>query len=106
MGHRLFDQYSLLHFAIGVIAYFWGISIHVVIILHVLFEYSENTTSGMRIINTHFKDIWPGGKPRADTIVNRLGDTLSTIVGWYVAYYANKYAIKYRWYVEYGDVFS
>jgi len=103
MGYRLFDQYSLLHFAVGIVAYFWKIPIHLLIILHVIFEYTENTTSGMFVINQYFKSIWPGGKPRADTLINRVGDTLSTILGWIIAYYADKYARRYGWYIEYDN---
>lgn len=102
MGHLFFDQYSLLHFAVGIIAYFWNIPIHILVMLHILFEYSENTTSGMFVINKYFKDIWPGGKPSADTLINRVGDTLSTIVGWFIASITDKYARRYGWYIEYA----
>ena len=39
MGLRAFDQYSILHFAAGVIAYFWSLSFVMTIIIHILFEY-------------------------------------------------------------------
>ncbi len=103
MGQRFLDQYSLLHFSVGVIAFFWKIPLQIVILLHILFEYSENTSSGMYFINHYLKDVWPGGKPRADSVINRIGDTLSTIVGWVVAYYADKYARRYGWYIEYDN---
>ena len=41
MGLRAFDQYSILHFAAGVIAYFWSLSFVMTIIIHILFEYIE-----------------------------------------------------------------
>ena len=35
------DQYSYLHFASGIIAYFWGVKLKLWIILHVLYENSR-----------------------------------------------------------------
>lgn len=29
MGYYLLDQYSILHFAMGIVTYFWGIGINV-----------------------------------------------------------------------------
>lgn len=101
MGHLLFDQYSLLHFAVGIIAYFWEIPFYLLFFFHILFEYSENTTTGMFVINKYFKNIWPGGKPRADTLINSIGDTCSAIIGWIIASIADKYAKRYGWYIEY-----
>ena len=59
MGVRLFDQYSILHFAVGVIAYFWDISFFTIIVLNILFEIIENSPVGMNIINTYFTR-WTG----------------------------------------------
>jgi uncharacterized membrane protein len=50
MGIRLFDQYTYLHFAVGIIVYFWSISILNWFILHTIFEFLENTQMGMNII--------------------------------------------------------
>lgn len=87
MGKNIIDQYSLLHFASGIIAYFWGINLKWWIIIHILFEYFENTQIGMNIINTYFEYIWPGGKPFADSIINSISDSCFAIIGWLVAYY-------------------
>lgn len=81
MGTALTDKYSLLHFAVGIIAYYWDISFAAIMILHILFEWLENTPTGMRLINIYIK-IWPGGKPAPDSILNRVGDTLWTAAGW------------------------
>jgi len=86
MGQRAFDQYSILHFAVGVIAYFWSLSFVMTIILHILFEYIENTPVGMNFINTYFIGLWPGGKPYPDNILNSTTDTLFTGIGWLVSY--------------------
>ena len=84
MGKLLLDQYSLLHFASGVVAYFVGIPGLEWFFAHLAFEVVENTDDGMRFINTKLK-WWPGGKPRADSVTNMVGDQLSTMVGWWAA---------------------
>ena len=68
MSKQLFDQYTLLHFASGIVVYFWGINFTHWIILHTLFEMFENTKLGMNIINKYI-GIWPGGKPHIDSNV-------------------------------------
>ena len=97
MGLKLIDQYTYLHFASGIIAYFWNLSLVQWIIFHTIFEYLENTKFGISIINKYFK-IWPGGKPHADSFTNNIGDTMGTIVGWLSAYYIDKLGKKYGWY--------
>lgn len=85
MGVLIFDQYSILHFSIGVIAYFWSIPFFTIILLHIIFEYIENTKIGMKIINTYFT-FWPGGKPYSDNLLNSISDTIFTGLGWIVSY--------------------
>lgn len=85
MGVRLFDQYSILHFAVGVIAYFWDISFFTIIVLHIFFEIVENTPVGMNIINTYFTR-WPGGKPYPDNLQNSISDTIFAGIGWVISY--------------------
>ena len=84
MGTQLFDQYSLLHFAVGIVAHFWGISRKVLFFSHIVFELVENTQVGMTFINSALP-FWPGGKPKADSLLNMVGDTLSASLGWYCA---------------------
>jgi hypothetical protein len=98
MGYRLFDQYTYLHFAVGIVVYFWNISLINWIGLHTIFEFLENTKIGMNIINNYIV-FWPGGKPKPDSIINNIGDTVGTIVGWLSAYYLVKIANKYNWYM-------
>ena len=43
MGKKLLDQYSYLHFAVGIVIYFWGINLKNWFILHVVFEIVENS---------------------------------------------------------------
>lgn len=87
MGTRLFDQYSLLHFAVGIIFFFWNISWQTLLIIHTLFELVENTPLGMSIINRYFTPWWPGGKDYSDSWTNMIGDTISAIFGWFFSYY-------------------
>ena len=96
MGTQLFDQYSLLHFSCGVIAYFWGVPIWYWIAAHVLFEIAENTTVGMKFIND--LTFWPGGKPRADSLSNIAGDNVAAILGWYSARYLERLGKERKWY--------
>lgn len=98
MGTHLFDQYTLLHFAVGVLAYFWGISLINTLIIHTVFELIENTDIGMKFINTYFKGLWPGGKPYSDTLTNSVGDTIGVMVGWLLAYYLDWIGLRYGWY--------
>ena len=72
MGQHFADQFSLLHFSVGVVAYFWGV-----------FELGENSPTGIRLINS--MSLWPGGKPEPDSLLNIAGDTAFAMAGWMVA---------------------
>jgi hypothetical protein len=84
MGLYAIDQFSLLHFAAGIIAYFWGLSALHTLVFHILFEWAENTKVGMKFINEQFP-LWPGGKPYADSLLNQFTDTVFTMIGWYLS---------------------
>jgi hypothetical protein len=58
-----------------------GLSLQLWILLHLLFEYFENTEYGIYIINTWIK-IWPGGKPNRDSTKNSIGDIIFGVIGW------------------------
>lgn len=88
MGTELMDRFSYLHFAVGVIFYYWKIGLFPSVILHTVFEVVENTEFGMNIINKYIT-LWPGGKPHADTFINNVGDTIFFILGWLSAHYIN-----------------
>ena len=81
------DQYSLLHFAVGIISRYWNISFLWLAVLHTVFEFVENTSHGMKFINTWIP-FWPGGKSHPDSVVNRVGDTVFSLMGWIVAHYS------------------
>lgn len=81
MGVDFADRYSLLHFAVGVVAYFVGIPFWGWGFLNVLFEAVENSEWGVYFISTHLS-WWPGGKRAPDTILNSLGDIIFGMLGW------------------------
>ena len=83
MGRSFADRYSLLHFASGVVAQFWGLDGWTWAMVHLVFELTENTRWGMRIINA--LPFWPGGKDFADSPLNMLGDELFALAGHWCA---------------------
>ena len=97
MGNKLFDQYTYLHFAVGIVVYFWNISLPSWFVLHTMFETLENTKDGVNIINKYLV-FWPGGKPKSDEINNIIGDTFGAMMGWFSAYCLDKIGNKYGWY--------
>ena len=86
MGQTFADKYSVLHFATGIAAFFWGFSKIIFAGLHISFEILENTEWGMNLINR--LPFWPGGKTHADSVVNMLGDTVFAVLGFVLAEYA------------------
>jgi hypothetical protein len=94
MGYKLMDKFSLLHLSVGIIFYFWNVSFILSFITHGLFEYFENTNTGMKIINNLFVGTspftWPGRKDQPDTITNIFGDQLFFMIGWIIAYYVSE----------------
>ena len=103
MGHLFADQYSLLHFSVGVVAYFIYIPFVVAMLGHLFFEYVENTKAGMHFINKYFRGNWifkwPGGKYKADKPVNSLlGDNFFFALGWGVSSFLDIMGGHYKWY--------
>lgn len=91
MGTKKFDQYSLLHFSVGVIFYFLGLNFKLSVILHIIFEITENTKTGMNISNTLNSCIGGKlGKPYKDSFINSVSDTVFFSLGWIVASYLDK----------------
>ena len=86
MGQFLFDQYSLLHFAMGVVNYFWGTKPLNWLVSHALFELDTYIT------------FWPGGKSEADSWINILGDNISAQAGYWFAKYLDDTGKKRGWY--------
>ena len=85
MGEYFTDNFSILHFASGIIFYYFGISFSTSFVAHLLFEAIENQDFAMDIISkTRW---WPGGKDKADSVVNSLGDQFYFCLGWLVSKY-------------------
>jgi len=101
MGNLFADQYSLLHFSVGVIAYFWKISFANWFMIHIIFEILENSQPVMKFVNKYLVDkyyIWPGGKDKADSVINSIGDQTFAMLGWIFAYALDSYGEKKGWY--------
>lgn len=88
MGLRFMDRFSYLHFCVGVIFYYWNISLFSFTIIHLLFEFIENTSYGIYFIDKYFK-LWPGGKLFSDSTINIIGDIIFGILGWVSGYILN-----------------
>ena len=97
MGYLFADQYSLLHFSAGVIAYFFNVHFLLWMAVHILFELAENSEPGIRFINKYLL-FWPGGKPKSDTILNMTGDNFFAALGWITAYVLDEQGSSRGWY--------
>ena len=100
MGKQLFDQFTYLHFASGIIVYYWGLEFWTWMILHAIFEWLENTKIGMNFINNALGGIWPGGKSSPDSFNNIIGDNIGTGVGWLSALALDRIGNKFGWYAR------
>jgi hypothetical protein len=79
-------------------AYFWGFRLLWSFLAHTLFEVVENTEAGIQFINKNLAGIWPGGKPRADSLFNIYGDSVAFVVGWGLAYKLDLLGLANDWY--------
>lgn len=78
MGTNTFDTFSILHFASGIIAYYWGISLHIWIILNIIYEIFDNIIA-LELIGSI--KIWPGGKKYKDNLINSFSDVVFGVAG-------------------------
>jgi hypothetical protein len=92
MGTKLLDKFTYLHFANGILVYYWGMSLTVWLIIHTIFETLENSAIGIHFIDNYLT-LWPGGKLIADSYINRIGDTIGAIFGWLSALCVTNYFI-------------
>ena len=89
MGIYFTDKFSLLHFASGIIAYYWNFSLIVWFVFHLLYEVIENTQTVYKLIDKF--PLWPGGKKAPDYYINSLGDQFYSVLGWVFTHYYIKY---------------
>ena len=85
------DEYSMLHFATGIVAYFLGVPFWMWFLLHATFEVTENSPAGIRFIRRYLLWMWPGGKggttrDTPDTPINMVGDQFFALIGWLVPF--------------------
>jgi hypothetical protein len=89
MGQNFIDQYSLLHFASGIMFYFLGINFNISIFIHTLFEIIENIPLGTT--NVYYLHLfWLGGRNEPDTFLNSVGDTVIFALGFLTSRYIDK----------------
>ncbi len=86
MGTKFLDEYSLLHFATGILVQYWSVPFWLWIIVHIFYEWIENTEWGMKFITESIR-LWPGGKHHPDSMINRIGDIFWGGMGWLLAYF-------------------
>lgn len=86
MGVYFTDNFSLLHFASGIIAYYWNLTFIEWLLLHIIYEIFQNSQIGLWFIN-HIVTVWPGGKLNYDSYINILGDLIYGILGWIFTHY-------------------
>lgn len=104
MGFRPLDQYSLLHWAVGIVAYFWNVGFWPAVLLHLAFELAENSGPGVRFLQymtdkqRAYRLPWPGGKNESDSLLNQAGDNLVFAGGWLLAAWLDAYGKAHGWY--------
>ena len=81
MGDIIVDKYSFLHFIVGILFYAININFSSTFLLHTLIELIENSAKGIIFIDTYLP-FWPGGKRKADTMINTISDTIINMLGW------------------------
>jgi len=96
MGLYFADEYSLLHFASGVIAQFLGLSFWQWFFLHIIFEIVENSDMGLKM-SKKLSFILPGVKYEKDSLLNMVGDQFFAVLGWLASFYLQKLGKKYDW---------
>ena len=77
--------------------YFIGFNLAWTIVLHIIFEFLENTSEGIAFINNYLLWFWPGGKDVPDSRLNSVGDTVGVIAGWLAAKYLDDTGTQRNW---------
>ena len=82
MNHSWYDQFTYLHFASGVLFFFWKMKLQQVVVLHLLFQCVDF--------------LWWKKKFDKKFFFNFLGDNAATIIGWYSAFLVNNMNFENR----------
>ena len=100
--HGFIDQYSLLHFASGVTAYFWGVGPWWWFFGHLAWEGFENSDVGIKLVNQYWH--WPGKTNKLnfkrDSLLNTIGDNVSAQFGYWFAKSLDDYMVSYEEHVR------
>jgi hypothetical protein len=51
----------------------------------------------MRFITTYFT-LWPGGKAKADSLVNSVSDNVMSLLGWFLSRYIDSLSSEHHLY--------
>lgn len=104
MGYLIADQFTLLHFAVGIIAYFWYFRFWTAFGFHFAFELFENTSVGMALVNKYFPKgglfRWPGDKVAPDSWLNFIGDNGAFAVGYIISKLLDEASNRQGWYYK------
>lgn len=103
MGIEIADTFSLLHFASGIIFYYWGMTLPLWILVNVVYEILENTVM-LKIIQKIPN--WPGGKNFSDSIVNSTADIVFSTLGWVFASMVDTYLESKKQNIEFNILFK
>ena len=83
---KIFDNYTYLHFAAGIIAYYWGFTLLEWTVFHLFLDIFERTDFGKKVLH-FFIRIWPGRDDNLlESYYNVFGDSASAVLGWLSAY--------------------
>ena len=91
---KIIDRNTYLHFAAGIIAYYWGFTLIDWLILHILLDLFQRTKLGKKVTKI-FARIWPEPSDlSSETYLNVLGDSAFAVLGWVSAYLLDKFLQK------------
>ncbi len=87
MDQYAFDEYSVVHFAIGVLTYQSGFSFVTLAIVYSIFKIFSNVSLGMYVIDTYITPLL-GYKLFPESFKNIGTDLAMCLLGWLVGYLA------------------
>lgn len=88
-----FDQYSLAHFAFGIIVYYVGLTFEQWFWLHLIFELIENGQISREIAHKYIPKFGFESATQ-DTIINSIGDQIFAMAGWLTGYFVDLLIFK------------
>ena len=86
MDQNAFDEYSIIHFSIGLLAYQSGFSFITLVIFYSIFKIFGNTSFGINIIDKYVSPIF-GYKLFPESYKNIISDLGICLFGWFLGYF-------------------